>query len=805
MRDQWEQLRQREQSLAAQRPVLVQDIQELKHRLAELREEPCSTALGELVASSGQYEQRCETWAQLEQQQRAATVRWQSLQQRLAVVVDSPAADLLESSVPLAATVKEYHQQHAGLQRRQEQVQQRLQQIQQEQSQRQRELAALQESQPVPSRQQLDDARAQRDALWQLIRRRLAGQTLADHEITAVLGPAQRSLEDAYTDRVRRADELADQRQAQAEVVARLDQLTGTIQLLDQQEAGLQTEQAQGQADLATWQQRWQALWEPANLVPSSPDAMLQWLQIYDELLGVDRQLRELASQAEAQRAWTGRYLAELATCLPAESGSPTQQVVAARRRWQEVQEAAAERKSCLVQLPRKRQQLESLQHHLADVTQQREQWQRAWRQLLAELGWPTQWDVRTVEDVLQRLGEARLQYQQAQSLVERVKAMQRGLHAFEDEVRRICQVAAPQLLGHPPELAVQQLAELAEQARRDLQQQQTLRQRQDRLIAWCESKQSQLLHELRSIAQLVSLAQVADEGAVPDVVRRVQQWHQANDQLQSLEQQLSAVRGDQDSTRFTETLDHADAAELESQRRMLDSQRRQIEEQFDAALQAQGVAAQRLESLTQANQSMVLSQELENTRSQFVEAVDQWVPLTLARACMSAAIERFEREHQPRLLVDISRLLQQMTLGRYTQLSRKLDEHGTLLVHQADGQVKEPHQLSTGTREQLYLAIRLAYVMHYCRDAEPLPIVMDDVLVNFDDRRAAATFDALAVVGQQVQLILLTCHQYTLDLARTRIAGLKPILLAASQDEQGDDDGAQRAVDQAAQDTADT
>jgi uncharacterized protein YhaN len=101
------------------------------------------------------------------------------------------------------------------------------------------------------------------------------------------------------------------------------------------------------------------------------------------------------------------------------------------------------------------------------------------------------------------------------------------------------------------------------------------------------------------------------------------------------------------------------------------------------------------------------------------------------------------------------------------------------LQVRQADGKLKEPHQLSTGTREQLYLAIRLAYVLHYCRDAEPLPIVMDDVLVNFDDQRSAATLEALIEVAAQIQLILLTCHSQTLELVQRRLPQLEPVTLS--------------------------
>ena len=199
---------------------------------------------------------------------------------------------------------------------------------------------------------------------------------------------------------------------------------------------------------------------------------------------------------------------------------------------------------------------------------------------------------------------------------------------------------------------------------------------------------------------------------------------------------------------------------------------------EFNEALQQRGAAAASLRGLDRDSRAAQLAQELESTRSQLRDAVDQWATLTLARHFMQRAMQRFEREHQPRMLQDVAALLQRMTLGRYVGLSRKLDEQGTLQVRQADGTVKEPHQLSTGTREQLYLAIRLAYVLHYCREAEPLPIVMDDVLVNFDERRATATLEVLVELARQLQVILLTCHPNTIERVRHWLPDLRPIML---------------------------
>jgi len=145
----------------------------------------------------------------------------------------------------------------------------------------------------------------------------------------------------------------------------------------------------------------------------------------------------------------------------------------------------------------------------------------------------------------------------------------------------------------------------------------------------------------------------------------------------------------------------------------------------------------------------------------------------------LTEAIARFERENQPAMLRDVGQLFSGLTRGRYVGLRRKLDEEGTLVLAQANGRSKEPSQLSTGTREQLYLAIRLAYVRHYCRDNEPLPLVMDDVLVNFDDDRSEAALDMLIDLTQDIQVIFLTCHQETIRRIRSRFPEMEPTQLS--------------------------
>jgi uncharacterized protein YhaN len=62
---------------------------------------------------------------------------------------------------------------------------------------------------------------------------------------------------------------------------------------------------------------------------------------------------------------------------------------------------------------------------------------------------------------------------------------------------------------------------------------------------------------------------------------------------------------------------------------------------------------------------------------------------------------------------------------------------------------------------------MRLGLIAQYEQNAEPLPVIMDDILVNFDDDRGPLAVKALAEFARDRQVIVMTCHQNTLELYR--------------------------------------
>ena len=82
---------------------------------------------------------------------------------------------------------------------------------------------------------------------------------------------------------------------------------------------------------------------------------------------------------------------------------------------------------------------------------------------------------------------------------------------------------------------------------------------------------------------------------------------------------------------------------------------------------------------------------------------------------------------------------------------------------------------MSAGTCDQLYLGLKLASVEHYLDTSPPVPFVVDDVLVHFDDHRAMAALRALAALSRRTQVLFFTHHEHLVGLAR---AGLDPEVL---------------------------
>jgi uncharacterized protein YhaN len=124
-------------------------------------------------------------------------------------------------------------------------------------------------------------------------------------------------------------------------------------------------------------------------------------------------------------------------------------------------------------------------------------------------------------------------------------------------------------------------------------------------------------------------------------------------------------------------------------------------------------------------------------------------------------AVETFERERQPEILREAQSFFTWITGGRYTRVVKPFDGSEPY-VEEATGDQKMVDELSRGTAEQLYLALRFGYIRDYATSSLPVPVIFDDILVNFDPDRRKNACQAIANLAETCQVLYFTCHPQT-------------------------------------------
>ena len=178
-----------------------------------------------------------------------------------------------------------------------------------------------------------------------------------------------------------------------------------------------------------------------------------------------------------------------------------------------------------------------------------------------------------------------------------------------------------------------------------------------------------------------------------------------------------------------------------------------------------QGELAVEMKHLADNNRLMVAQLELGCVNRKIESVARRWQTLATASCLVEEVCGKFERERQPETLREASSFLAQLTDGKYVRIWTPLGTNQLKIDHR-DGNALPLEVLSRGTREAVFIALRLSLAAAYARRGVMLPLVLDDVLVNFDGERAlhaAETLRTFSELGHQVMMF--TCHDHIVDI----------------------------------------
>jgi uncharacterized protein YhaN len=758
--------RKKRQRIVDRRESLIGDRESPEEFIATLRE--CLDERTEYLSDCKQWETLREEWTRQEKPLR-------EMEKELREQVLMGDVPLKEMVVPLEATFQEHQRALEDSEKTLQRREMRQQELQAKLSEEQTELGEMETVALPPTEAELKEVRRRRDQLWEAIGLLLFQE---DSEATPLFSPPPeevgeqdpRTLVRRFEQLIDRADRMADHRLRDARLAQKRESLRKSIardeKALD--EIGREIDQAREVH--RSREEAWHREWSTCGLVPRSPAAMQQWRSRYESWCRDRRSVELQQEKCRRLKEAIDRYASRWERFFPESDESIAVKMNRGASLLETLEETSRESERLTEEIEQQEQEAQATEATLQEWRAAEAEWDRRRVSLLESLDYPSRWSVATAQQAVGLMKEAKRLSESRQASLLWIEEKEAALAEFAEMVGTLAEsllsdetsvegaevpqdvLAETQLIGWLDRL---QRAEKAEREQDKLSH----RQHQCRLeIQKAEDRRTKLLE------QRDALFEAAGASSEEDFLRFAEAEEKRRklmEEMENLERDLRGILIEvEDADSFFDELDALAYDDIREQLRQWEENVERLEEERNLAREEMAIARISLEKAEEASGAAEAAVELESLHAQLQEAVDRYVPRRFAEFLLDRALERFKRENQSGILATVCEIFHRMTEGRYTRVQPRPGESTTFEVRQADDTLKTPDQLSTGTLQQLYLAMRLAYIRHYCAKNEPLPVIMDDVLVNFDDRRADATLRTIAEFAGEIQVIFLTCHR---------------------------------------------
>lgn len=314
-------------------------------------------------------------------------------------------------------------------------------------------------------------------------------------------------------------------------------------------------------------------------------------------------------------------------------------------------------------------------------------------------------------------------------------------------------------------------------------EQQSLIAQRDDlgRQARKLQREQGSFAAEIRRLRRrrdgIVSAAGALDE----EELRTMQQQYKLSEELaqqrKSLMREINSLWGDEEKQlHIRALLGRFDAEQLRQHIIRLCGELESVHKMLTNVAHRHGELTQQLSTMLEDRESPDAHLRLSMIQQRLDEGVAEWKVISAIAMLLKSVYKRYEKERQPEVLGQASDYLSQMTEGRYSRIWTPLAED-VLRIDDAEGNPLPVELLSRGAREQVFLSLRLALIENYAQRGVKMPIILDDVLVNFDHRRALASTQVICDVARSGhQILMFTCHDHLVEMFRELGADLRPI-----------------------------
>jgi uncharacterized protein YhaN len=640
------------------------------------------------------------------------------------------------------------------------------------------QLDALTRGTSMVTEEDLAEARRRRDRRWSLVRRAWLGGEVVDDAAEAAVGAA---LAAEHEQETRTSDDVADRLRRESDRSAHFASVLAG-RAAEEKELGESARrrealEAEQQADL----DRWRALWLPIGVEPLSPAEMRGWLLRYGKLIDERTRWSEALRTRDDLQAALAAHVQALSAAL-ADSGRATagegESLAAllgrADRALAEADALARERSRLVAGIFDVLAETDKLKGAADKQAAALETWRRDWLEITAALDLSPAALPEEAEEIVKQRKELLAKADALRVTRRRVDTMEEDARAFAARVDELVQGAAPDVTASSVEQRAEALlTRFHDGGKNRVERDQLARRHKDAttelrdLVRTREQAQHQL-------ARLVTQAGCASALDLPDAERRSDEVRKLKQDRATVETQLRNLsEGMGIEALVAESRDH-DGDEVFAKLRTGESDIEAAERARKEPEQAIGKLEARLDEMNGGDRAAVAAESVQQELARIRLHVEDYARARLAGVLLREEINRYRERNQGPIVRRASELFQLLTLHTFSRLEIAYDEQDNAVIRcvRADDRRVDVDGLSDGTRDQLFLALRIASMERHQEGNEPVPVIVDDILINFDDRRATAALAVLGNLAARTQVLFFTHHRHLADLAHAAVAG---------------------------------
>jgi uncharacterized protein YhaN len=606
---------------------------------------------------------------------------------------------------------------------------------------------------------ELVEVRASRDAGWQAIK---SGEI-----VLAEAAPA-------YESKVQSADSVSDRRHDKAQEVSELQAKLDSLQRLKQQAEEQELRIAANNAAQLALQNGWAAKVSDIGVPGMSLHATGPWrearekvLRAADTVADASLALDELTRGAAEAKATLVAALSDGITVDP--SATIAALIVAAADAVDAASKArvlqeALEKQRVAATLAKAVSEDKALAARTALG-----QWNDSWRENLVLAGLNASTSVGTAEGALSLFASIEGKLAAIRELrKERIETMQKDLDSFAFAAQQLTVSAAPDLTGQSPATVASELAARLARAKSDQKEHGRLSRELASLKEKAASASARIDAANAGIQPLLHLAKASTNDELRAAIARSDQWRDLGEAIAAAKKTAQDA-GDGLSLEALDTeWQSTDIQDIPVVLGDIDRGKDELLREQNTLSADKANASAALSKIAGQDEAARAESRRQDALAKMGNSAERYIKVFTAGRLLRWAIDRYRETKQGPMLARAGAIFSGLTFGSFKKLVVDFDsEPLTLQGQRAGGALVGIGGMSDGTRDQLYLALRMAALELHLGQAQSLPFIADDLFVNFDDARAKAGLEELKVLSANTQVLFLSHHDHLVPAVR--------------------------------------